>query len=448
MSEINVDPMKKSSIYATFGRYYGEKLYKLLYDCCSGRPGSFCYEIKKCSRIEVTYNELVALINTNSLIPGNTYLITDFKTVTYIQYSGSGIGNEEIYKGNIEPMLVHAIAPNKVDTKIESTIYPTDIITWKPFFQDREWDAVLGQSTGVITSREDTLFKIKRDFDFRNIIFRRWETINESGIYDSVLNTGFAYHDYPPFTTSGDGSYNCYIGSPLIANSIFGIPYWLDNTIGKQSTSFMNIEYAYGNNIEGFFDTNANVIYCVNNKVSGDFIYNKVGVYFNNDVALIDSNKGATIRNNDGNGGSLSIINNAVSASIIDNSFDGVINRNYVVDINSNVSSLTGCLIKENTGIEINNNVEFKNIENNIINFITDTDFGGKTLKDSSGNSFRNNIIDQDILNNNFLASIYGKTFTPTAGMQSINPSVTLWDNTSGDVEQILTAGVLSYVSF
>ena len=89
-----------------------------------------------------------------------------------------------------------------------------------------------------------------------------------------------------------------------------------------------------------------------------------------------------------------------------------------------------------------------KNIENNIINFITDTDFGGKTLKDSSGNSFRNNIIDQDILNNNFLASIYGKTFTPTAGMQSINPSVTLWDNTSGDVEQILTAGVLSYVSF
>ena len=89
-----------------------------------------------------------------------------------------------------------------------------------------------------------------------------------------------------------------------------------------------------------------------------------------------------------------------------------------------------------------------KNIENNIINYITDTDFGGKTLKDSSGNSFTNNIIDQDILNNNFLASIYGKTFTPTAGMQSINPSVTLWDNTSGDVEQILTAGVLSYVSF
>lgn len=48
MGELNVDPMKKSSIYATFGKYYGEKLYKLLYDCCSGYPGSFCYEVLKC----------------------------------------------------------------------------------------------------------------------------------------------------------------------------------------------------------------------------------------------------------------------------------------------------------------------------------------------------------------------------------------------------------------
>jgi len=50
-SSSNVDPMKKSSIYATFGRYYGEKLYKLLFDCCSGLPGSFCYEVLKCLNI-------------------------------------------------------------------------------------------------------------------------------------------------------------------------------------------------------------------------------------------------------------------------------------------------------------------------------------------------------------------------------------------------------------
>ena len=47
MNESNVQPMKRSSIYATFGNYYGEKLYKLLYDCCQG-VWSFCYEVLKC----------------------------------------------------------------------------------------------------------------------------------------------------------------------------------------------------------------------------------------------------------------------------------------------------------------------------------------------------------------------------------------------------------------
>jgi hypothetical protein len=48
MGNLNVDPMKKSSIYSIFGKYYGEKLYRLLYDCCNGQPGSFCYEVLKC----------------------------------------------------------------------------------------------------------------------------------------------------------------------------------------------------------------------------------------------------------------------------------------------------------------------------------------------------------------------------------------------------------------
>lgn len=48
MSDNSLDPMKKSSIYAIFGRHYGDKLYRLLYDCCSGRPGSFCYEVLNC----------------------------------------------------------------------------------------------------------------------------------------------------------------------------------------------------------------------------------------------------------------------------------------------------------------------------------------------------------------------------------------------------------------
>lgn len=44
MVQLNVDPMKRSSIYAIFGKYYGEKLYKLLFDCCDG----FCKSVATC----------------------------------------------------------------------------------------------------------------------------------------------------------------------------------------------------------------------------------------------------------------------------------------------------------------------------------------------------------------------------------------------------------------
>lgn len=44
MAQLNVDPMKRSSIYAIFGKYYGEKLYKLLFDCCDG----FCKSVAVC----------------------------------------------------------------------------------------------------------------------------------------------------------------------------------------------------------------------------------------------------------------------------------------------------------------------------------------------------------------------------------------------------------------
>jgi hypothetical protein len=71
-SSSNVDPMKKSSIYATFGRYYGEKLYKLLFDCCSGLPGSFCYEVLKCLNISPQGNADLVLNQQGEWISLNT----------------------------------------------------------------------------------------------------------------------------------------------------------------------------------------------------------------------------------------------------------------------------------------------------------------------------------------------------------------------------------------
>ena len=58
------------------------------------------------------------------------------------------------------------------------------------------------------------------------------------------------------------------------------------------------------------------------------------------------------------------------------------------------------------------------------------------------------NVVTGDINQNLFMAAIQSKTFTATAGMQAGSPSVTLLDAVDGDVEQILSGGVLSYVTF
>lgn len=444
--------IKKSGVYGIFGQKYGNKLINSLTGCCDGQD---CCDIK-----EIKYKELLDLINSNSLKQKQKYLITDFQTVTYIQFSGGGIGNEELNYGDIEPMIVEAVSKNKIATQIWSTLYPDDIITWTPIFQDKEWDAVLDYSTGVITSREDTIFKLKRDFDFRNVIFRRWETINGSGIYDSIFNTGFGYEDYPPFAPD---SYNCSIESPLSISTTLGIPYWLDNTIGKLSTSLMEVLQAFGNNIEGYFDSNGIIYGLFYNKIAEDFIYNNCFSYSNNTVTLLDRNGGYFIG---GNSGDLRLINNVVSGSIVNNVFDGEINRNFCAVIDGNVSTRPNCLIRENVGQEINHNEDFQTIESNMVSYINRNT--GFNLTDNTGHQFNDNnavsplvtvndcefkiintsTITGDINNNTFLTNIVGKSFTSTAGMQSSNPSITLWDTNDGDVEQTLTSGVLNYTPF
>ena len=79
------------------------------------------------------------------------------------------------------------------------------------------------------------------------------------------------------------------------------------------------------------------------------------------------------------------------------------------------------------------------------------TDFTIHFNKRFENNNFSflyQNVVTGDINQNLFMTAIQGKTFTSTAGMQAISPSVTLLDAVDGDVEQILSGGVLSYVTF
>lgn len=459
--------------------------------------------------IEVTYSELLNLISSNSLVQDTNYLITDFKTVHYIQYSGS-LGNEEIHVGNTEPMIVTAVSNNELYHEIVSTIYPEDKITWKPIFNDREYDAVLGQSTGVIISRYDTNFKIGRDYDWRNVIFRRWETALGVGDFVSYTDTGFAYQDFPPFAAglSADSK----VGSPLLIASYFGIPYQLDNVIfiGQCSLNFIELGYActftdtvfsnkigmiidilhqnkmIDNNFGEYLSTTVtgtvrenNIQAISNNSISGDFRRNSFVEFedntFNSDVT---SNIGTNWHNNTINGDVSSNIgaewyNNTIGGGAVENSinffeecdFSESISYNNIQRFGySEGGNMTYCNFNEFRSNQGSPNCNF---ENNNITMITGNSFGASVLQFThnkgtllQGNSLFGDFTDNDfgilnantingsVNNNKFLANINTKTYTPTASMSAITPSITLKDTSNGDVEQVLTGGVLSYASF
>ena len=407
-------PLKKTTLEGVLGKFYGEKLYNLLSGCCTNSPGGFCYEVLKClgispqgdnskflnqqgnweyvsgsEPIEVTYTELLNLISTNTLIAGRQYLITDFQTVTYIQFSGGGIGSEEIHTGAIEPMLVQAVSSSELATEIWSTVYPTDKITWKPIFNDRDYDAVLGQSTGVITSRYDTLLKLYRDYDWKNVIFRRWETVSGSGDYNNYTDTGFAFQDFTPFNLDLD-NFDVSVGSGLeVGQTGLGLPYQLDNVVFQLDCVISKVSLGAVSTFQEIFAVN-NIDILLNQLCLFQFGYNN--------IKYVGSNQ-----------------------------FDGVVSYNTLVELAE--SELSDDFANNTGTFFINNSID-------------------GTFEENNFSFFENNIVTGDIYRNLFMAGIQSKTFTATTGMQAFSPSVTLFDAVDGDVEQILSGGVLSYVTF
>jgi len=471
----------------------------------------------------ITYSDLFALASANNLIEGHLYLITDFQMVTYIQYTGGGIGSEEIYQGSIEPMIVQASSNYDFNPQIISLSYSSDIITWLYKFTDRDWDAVLGQSTGIITSRYDTINKLYRDYDWRNIIFRRWETSSGSGVYDSIFDTGFAFQDYDPFNL-GFTIFDTRIGSPLgIANGI-GLQYYLDNFIIGCNSVGNDVKIGYGCTIVGsnfggnriglmlvqncltgdmennnvtivaensFVSMLDNICNNISQNTSNEISYNQVNVMNGNSVlGDIAGNICLSVSNNVSTLGGSRIVKNNVSEINANSEFEEISSNSggeigtteYCTIIGNNVTSITGNIginggyfyITENTGNTISGNtsilIGYFNLSQNNVGYIQNNSFheitscsnnNGNALNssnfESAGSSvfekntfgyLENNIINGTIQNNTFIANIVGDNITPTAGMSSVNPSVTIWDATAGNVEQKLSAGVVSYQAF
>jgi len=164
------------------------------------------------SVVDVTYAELVTLINTSGLTVGNYYLITNFRTC-YDQpdYNSEGspitIGNYK--QGPVEPLMVFAIDINAISTTAYQPAYPNDRIQY-----DWTWDMTEiteGVAYGRITERIDE-YNNRTDYDHRNIYFKRYTTYfydmnnPEDGTIEILDNTGAVTGTSTNFTSFNIGN--------------------------------------------------------------------------------------------------------------------------------------------------------------------------------------------------------------------------------------------------
>lgn len=115
--------------------------------------------------IDILYADLVTAIGASTLRKGQYYRITDFQTTHNIV----GSSPVTLNTGAVEPLIVFAIAANKLSPIAYSETWPGDII-----YYTTANTAQSGASKGVILRRIDTVVNVDVCNDFRNVKYRRW----------------------------------------------------------------------------------------------------------------------------------------------------------------------------------------------------------------------------------------------------------------------------------
>ncbi len=420
--------------------------------------------------VSMTYSQLISAIGGSALITGQRILLTDYQTSSYIQFSGTGgggIGNEEIHLGGVEPLLLTAISSNEISMVAESISNSQDTILYKPVVADGDYEYAASSGKGCIVFRRDNTLGVSRDYDFRNVVFRRWETSIGNGkfwSYEPVA--GAAHQDYNAW--GGFTAISTTVNSPLSVHTALGYPYWLDNTLflAGAGVVWTSISEAFANTFVGFDNTssiagntfnvcsynlivsklvvynNINLIARVNiigQSTSDKFQFNGIAfmsvvtansVNHNNlaemercVVASCDYNSGGSFKDNNSPSASMSFnsgfvmfsnntcangIQNNIVANITKNSCDSIVN-NQGYQITENTTS--GSIQKNNCNV-ISNNSNTGNISSNIVDEISQN---GATVTNIAGNiatSISLNSNAGEILNNNFCGGITGNSGT------------------------------------
>ena len=390
----------------------------------------------------VTYDALMSLISGSNLIAGAFYLINDFASATYIQFSGTGgggIGGEEVHIGNAEPLLVQATTSTTLSGTAMSLAFPNDVIQYSVNIPDGFYEYAASQGKGCIIYREDTLNQIARDYDWRNVIFRRWETSVGSGNYWSIQPvTNADYIDITCFWNTGYKQ-NVYVKSPLQANvGITGFPYWLDNFVINAGNSCiaLQVNLAYGSTYSEYTAGIGGLDACVYDVVIFDTVIsdtisdNRISSSIENFINL----GSGTFQNNNIGGFQNNNINDTNIGSITGNIISACY-QNTINQLQYNSGSLL--LFNQNNGdpININGNQGFAFITNNVCNQIIGNI--SDTISDNICTQINGNISNSINSNNN--AGLIGNNLSNNINTNSNQGDIS--NNTVGNLIENNTNG-------
>ena len=118
--------------------------------------------------ISHTWTELNALVSGGTLVPGQFYRLTNFQTMHQI------VGTSTIHTGSTEVLILLATTTTTFSKIAFSESYPNDILEYD--FFDYYCEDGTTQHYGWITRRIDTVYGNDLNYDFRNVVWRRWKT--------------------------------------------------------------------------------------------------------------------------------------------------------------------------------------------------------------------------------------------------------------------------------
>ena len=140
--------------------------------------------------LDVTYSELLDLIDEGDLTPGKFYKITDFKTC-YDQpdydFNGDTIEEGNWKQSSVSPIIVFAISSDSLASDAYQPEYPNDNIKYDVSFSETEVTG--GTAYGRITYRKDERGNAF-DYDFRDVLFKRYDAYFSESVYEGTVSIG------------------------------------------------------------------------------------------------------------------------------------------------------------------------------------------------------------------------------------------------------------------